>query len=87
LRSSVSGVGTVELGKAIRSACGISRRLVMSDSDVRKAEQLAELKKKIDKELSQLMKQLKAGTIDRKKLESGLKKVKMTVREIPWFRK
>ena len=58
----------------------------MSDSDVRKAAQLAELKKKIDKELSQLMKQLKAGTIDRKTLESGLKRVQVTVREIPWFK-
>jgi len=54
----------------------------MSDSDVRKT---AELKEKIEKELSQLIKKLNAGTIDRKELESGLRKVKVKVQRIPWF--
>ena len=55
----------------------------MSESDVKKT---AELKKKIEKELNQLMQKLKAGTIDRKELESGLKKVKVAVRSMPPFR-
>jgi len=52
----------------------------MSESDVRKT---AELKKKIEKELNQLLRKLKAGTIDRNKLVSGLKKVEMAVRKMP----
>jgi hypothetical protein len=52
----------------------------MSASDVRKT---AELKAKIEKELSQLMQKLKAGTIDRNKLESGLRKVQKEVRKMP----
>jgi hypothetical protein len=56
----------------------------MSESDVNKT---AELKIKIEKELNQLMYRLKAGTIDRKELESGLKKVKVGVRRMPPFRK
>jgi hypothetical protein len=55
----------------------------MSESDVRKT---AELKEKIEKELNQLMRQLKAGTIDRKQLESGLKKVKGAVKSMPPFK-
>jgi hypothetical protein len=55
----------------------------MSESDVRKT---AELKAKIEKELNQLIKKLKAGTIDRKKLESGLRKVKTIVQGMPPFR-
>lgn len=55
----------------------------MSKSDVRKT---AELKEKIEKELDQLLHKLDAGTIDRKKLESGLKKVKVAVRNMPPFR-
>jgi plasmid stabilization system protein ParE len=55
----------------------------MSDEDVRKT---AELKEKIEKELNQLLEKLKAGTIDRKDLESGLERVRATAREIPWFK-
>jgi hypothetical protein len=55
----------------------------MSDSDVRKT---AELKAKIEKELNQLMQKLKAGTIDRNKLESGLRKVQVTVKMMPPFK-
>ncbi|HEY4445148.1 MAG TPA: hypothetical protein VGN30_12760 [Steroidobacteraceae bacterium] len=55
----------------------------MSESDVRKT---AELKKKIEKELNQLMQRLKAGTIDRKELESGLRKVKEAVKAMPPFK-
>ena len=68
---------------AIRSAWGISRRLVMSVSDVRKT---AQLKAKIEKELNQLMQKLKAGTIDRNTLESGLKKVEVDVKCMPPFK-
>jgi hypothetical protein len=56
----------------------------MSDSDVGKT---AELKRKAEKELSQLLQKLNAGTIDRNKLESGLRKVKKIVREMPPHRK
>jgi hypothetical protein len=52
----------------------------MSASDVRKT---AELKAKIEKELRQLMQKLKAGTIDRNKLESGLRKVQADVKKMP----
>lgn len=52
----------------------------MSESDIAKT---AELKAKIEKELNQLIKKLKAGTIDRKKLESGLSKVRATARKMP----
>jgi hypothetical protein len=65
---------------AVRSACGISRRLVMSESDVRKT---AELKERIEKELSLLIEKLDAGTIDRKKLDAGLCKVKELVARMP----
>jgi hypothetical protein len=44
----------------------------MSESDVQKT---AELKKKIEREVGQLQRRLEAGTIDRKKLESGLGKI------------
>jgi len=54
----------------------------MSASDVRKT---AELKAKIEKELNQLMQKLRAGTIDRNKLESGLKKVQLDVKRMPPF--
>jgi hypothetical protein len=52
----------------------------MSDSDVDKT---AELKEKIEKEIDQLLRKLKAGTIDRIKLESGLKKIRVTVKRMP----
>jgi len=52
----------------------------MSESDVRKT---AELKAKIEKELSQLIQKLRAGTIDRNKLESGLRKVQLDVKKMP----
>ena len=52
----------------------------MSDSDIRKT---AELKKSIEKELSQLIQKLNAGTIDRKKLDDGLRKVKKRVARMP----
>ena len=55
----------------------------MSEFDERKT---AELKRKIEKELDQLLKKLKAGTIDRKALESGLKKVRVSIKEVPWFK-
>ena len=79
----MSGDTTVELGRAVRSACGISRRLVMSESDVRKT---AELKEIIEKELSLLIQKLNAGTIDRKKLDAGLRKVKKRVAKMPPFK-
>ncbi len=56
----------------------------MSHSDLVK---MRGLKLKAEKELDQLIKKLKAGTIDRKTLESGLKRVKGNVTEIPWFNK
>lgn len=52
----------------------------MSESDVRKT---TELKAKIEKELNHLIHKLKAGTIDRNKLESGLRKVQVTVKKMP----
>jgi hypothetical protein len=52
----------------------------MSDSDIRKT---AELKGKAEKELSQLLEKLNAGTADRNKLDSGLRKVKKIVRAMP----
>jgi CCR4-NOT transcriptional regulation complex NOT5 subunit len=52
----------------------------MSESDGRKA---AELKEKIEKELDQLLEKLEAGTIDRNKLESGLKKVQEKLQRMP----
>ena len=52
----------------------------MSDKDVKKTE---ELKEKIEKELDQLLQKLEAGTIDRNKLESGLRKVQMDVKKMP----
>jgi hypothetical protein len=52
----------------------------MSDAQVRKT---AELKGKIEKELSQLIQKLNAGTIDRNKLELGLRKLKKKVAEMP----
>lgn len=55
----------------------------MSDSDIRKT---AELKEKIEEELRQLIKKLKAGTIDRRKLVSGLRKVRMRVQKMPPFK-
>jgi len=58
----------------------------MSDSDEKKAAKLAELKENIEEELNQLMKKLKAGTIDRKTLESGLKRMQRTAKDIPWFK-
>lgn len=56
----------------------------MSDEeDVRKT---AELKEKIERELNQLLEKLKAGTIDRNELESGLRKVKAAVGSMPPFK-
>ena len=52
----------------------------MSDKDVKKTE---ELKEKIEKELDQLLQKLEAGTIDRIKLESGLRKVQAIVKRMP----
>jgi hypothetical protein len=52
----------------------------MSESDVRKT---AELKAKIEKELDQLLAKLEAGTIDAKRLESGLRKVQEKVTKMP----
>lgn len=52
----------------------------MSDADVKKT---AMLKQVIDKEIDQLIRRLDAGTIDRNKLESGLRKVRKTVLRMP----
>jgi hypothetical protein len=52
----------------------------MSDSDVDKT---AELKGKIQKEIDQLLRELKAGTIDRNKLESELVEIRETVLSMP----
>jgi hypothetical protein len=56
----------------------------MSESDVQKT---AELKRKIEKEIAQLQRKLEAGTIDRNKLESGLKKICVTVKRMPPHKK
>jgi hypothetical protein len=53
---------------------------MMSESDVRKT---AELKEKIEKELSLLIQKLNAGTIDRKKLDAGLRKARKEVARMP----
>jgi hypothetical protein len=58
----------------------MSRRLVMSATDVKKT---AELKAKIEKEIGQLIQKLDAGTINRRTLESGLRKVAVTVKKMP----
>ena len=52
----------------------------MSDSDVEKT---AELKGKIQKEIDQLVRELKAGTIDRNKLESELMEIREIVISMP----
>jgi hypothetical protein len=52
----------------------------MSESDVRET---AELKEIIENELSLLIQKLNAGTIDRKKLDAGLCKVKELVAKMP----
>jgi hypothetical protein len=88
-QAEVSGVAylrfaTIELGKAIRGGCGIPRRRAMSNSDVAKT---AEAKAKVNKELGEIIRKLSAGTIDRKKLVSGLKKVKGTVKYMPPHRR
>jgi hypothetical protein len=44
-----------------------------------------ELKATIEKEIGQLIKELDAGTLDRKKLESGLKNLQKYMIDIPWF--
>jgi len=54
----------------------------MSDSDVRKTK---ELKKQIEEEIELLLKKLKAGTIDRKALQSGLERVRKTAKRMPIF--
>ena len=56
----------------------------MSESDVNKT---AELKAKAEKELGHLMQKLNAGTIDRNKLDSGLRKVKKIIRAMPPHKK
>ena len=52
----------------------------MSESDVRKT---AELKKEVEKELSHLIQKLNAGTIDRKKMDAGLRKARRKVVKMP----
>jgi hypothetical protein len=52
----------------------------MSESDV---DETAELKRKVQKEIDELLRELKAGTIDRNKLESGLTKIRETVTSMP----
>ena len=44
------------------------------------------LRSAIEKELRHIRKELDAGTLDRKKLESGLKKLEKYVINIPWFK-
>jgi hypothetical protein len=44
------------------------------------------LKATIEKEIRQLIKELDAGTLDRRKLESGLKCLQKYVNHIPWFK-
>jgi hypothetical protein len=56
----------------------------MSESDVVKT---AEAKAKVAKELAELIRKLSAGTMDRKKLVSGIKKVKGTVKAMPPHRR
>jgi hypothetical protein len=52
----------------------------MSDSDVEKTK---EMKEEIEREINQLIRRLNAGTIDRKKLDSGLRKVRNRVKRMP----
>ena len=44
------------------------------------------LKATIEKEILRLIKELDAGTLDRRKLESGLKNMQKYVIQIPWFK-
>jgi hypothetical protein len=44
------------------------------------------LKTAIEKEIRQLIKEFDAGTLDQKKLKSGLKNLEKYVFQIPWFR-
>ena len=44
---------------------------------------LGKLKKAIEKEIAKLAAELKAGTLDRNKLKSGLKQIKGRVDQIP----
>jgi len=44
------------------------------------------LKAAIEKEIRQLIKELDAGTLNRRKLESGLKSLRKCVVHIPWFK-
>jgi hypothetical protein len=45
-----------------------------------------QLKETIEKEIRQIIEEVEAGTLDRKKLESGLKALEKYVFQIPWFR-
>ncbi|MDP9090332.1 MAG: hypothetical protein M3O26_16520 [Pseudomonadota bacterium] len=42
-----------------------------------------ELKKKIEEEIRQLLKELQDGTLDRKTLEAALKKLQAQLRDMP----
>ncbi|MEA3108917.1 MAG: hypothetical protein QOI88_3522 [Gammaproteobacteria bacterium] len=47
---------------------------------------LEKLRGTIEKEIHRLLKELDAGTIDRRTLESGLKNLRKHVFKIPWFK-
>jgi hypothetical protein len=80
-QAEVSGVAYLTL----QGACGISRRLVMSESDVQKTDvqETAEAKEKVEKEVEHLLQKLEAGTIDRIKLECGIRGICGIVRAMP----
>jgi hypothetical protein len=56
----------------------------MCESDVEKT---AELKEKIETDISQILRELNAGTIDRNQMECGLKRICATVMSMPPHRK
>jgi len=45
-----------------------------------------ELRTTIENEISRLIKELDDGTLDRRKLDSGLKKLQKYAIRVPWFR-
>jgi hypothetical protein len=52
-------------------------------NDLGDVQKTADSKEKVEKEIEHLLQGLKAGTIDRKNLESGLGKICGIVREMP----
>jgi hypothetical protein len=59
---------------------------MMKDLERPVMKDLEKLKVTIEKEIGRLIKELDAGTIDRRTLESGLKNLRKQVFKIPWFK-